>query len=109
MLDDANPLVTIHYLKTLIPVKNKNFNDSDLGILKDKRILLVEDNRINQMVAKGILNKLGLHFIDIANNGVECLEKLKQGALLPDKASQRYDVVLMDCQMPEMDGYEASR
>jgi len=109
VLDDANPLVTSHYLKTLIPPKNKNFNDSDLDSIKDKRILLVEDNRINQMVAKGILNKLGLHFIDIANNGVECLEKLKQEPLLLDKSTRRYDVVLMDCQMPDMDGYEASR
>jgi len=109
VLNDANPLVTSHYLKTLIPAKNKNFNDSDLNSIKNKRILLVEDNRINQMVAKGILNKLGLHFIDIANNGVECLEKLKHEALLPDKTSPRYDVVLMDCQMPDMDGYEASR
>ncbi len=109
VLNDANPLVTSHYLKTLIPAKNKNFNDSDLNSIKNKRILLVEDNRINQMVAKGILNKLGLHFIDIANNGVECLEKLKHEALLPDKTSPCYDVVLMDCQMPDMDGYEASR
>ena len=109
VLNDANPLVTSHYLKTLIPAKNKNFNDSYLNSIKNKRILLVEDNRINQMVAKGILNKLGLHFIDIANNGVECLEKLKHEALLPDKTSPCYDVVLMDCQMPDMDGYEASR
>jgi len=109
VLNDANPLVTSHYLKTLIPAKNKNFNGSALDNIKSKRILLVEDNRINQMVAKGILNKLGLHFIDIANNGVECLEKLKHEALLPDKTSPRYDVVLMDCQMPDMDGYEASR
>jgi len=56
------------------------------------------------MVAKGILNKLGLGIIDIANNGVECLAKLAQ-----DNETVSYDVVLMDCQMPEMDGYEASQ
>ncbi len=109
VLEHANPLVTRHYLKTLIPAKNKIFNNSDLDSIKNKRILLVEDNRINQMVAKGILNELGLHFIDIANNGVECLEKLIQQPLAQDKATWSYDLVLMDCQMPEMDGYEASR
>ncbi len=109
VLEQANPLVTSHYLKTLIPPKNKDYNDYGLDSIKNKRILLAEDNRVNQMVAKGILNKLGLHFIDIANNGVECLEKLIQEPLGQDKATRSYDLVLMDCQMPEMDGYEASR
>ena len=100
VLADANPLVTSHYLKTLIPAKEEYFSDAELDNIKNTRILLVEDNRINQMVAKGILNKLGLYSIDIANNGVECLEKLRQ-----KKATRSFDVVLMDCQMPEMDGY----
>ncbi|OUR61837.1 hypothetical protein A9Q74_07980 [Colwellia sp. 39_35_sub15_T18] len=104
ILEEAEPLVTSHYLKTLTPANNQEFSEADIEVIKDTRILLVEDNRINQMVAKGILNKLGLHFIDIANNGVECLTKLKQAKLDPC-----YDVVLMDCQMPEMDGYEASQ
>ncbi len=104
VLEEAVPLVTSHYLKTLLPAKDKQFSDSDLDSIKNTRILLVEDNRINQMVAKGILNKVGLHCIDIANNGNECIEKLRQ-----EKTARIYDVVLMDCQMPEMDGYEASR
>jgi len=104
VLNEAEPLVTSHYLKTLIPTKNEEYSNEDLNKIKDSRILLVEDNRINQMVAKGILNKLGLNNIDIANNGVECIEKL-----INEKAKKGYDVVLMDCQMPEMDGYEASR
>ncbi len=104
VFDEAEPLVTSHYLKTLAPAKDEYFSDTDLGTIKNKRILLVEDNRINQMVAKGILTKLGLTFIDIANNGVECLEKLSQ-----ENKAKRYDMVLMDCQMPEMDGYSASR
>ncbi|NQZ24161.1 MAG: response regulator [Colwellia sp.] len=103
VLADANPLVTSHYLKTLIPAKDEYFSKSELDNIKNTRILLVEDNRINQMVAKGILNKLGLYFIDIANNGLECLEKLRQ-----ESDNMSFDVVLMDCQMPEMDGYEAS-
>ena len=61
-------------------------------------ILLVEDNRINQMVATRMLDKLGLTY-DIANHGGESLQKLEQ---------RDYDLILMDMEMPEMDGMEAS-
>ncbi len=63
------------------------------------RILVVEDNRTNQEVAVAILNRLGYR-PDLAANGVEALRTLQQAD---------YDVVLMDCEMPEMDGYEATR
>ncbi len=66
------------------------------------RVLLVEDNDINQEVAVGFLQKFGLT-IDIANNGQEALTAL--AALPPD----HYDVVFMDIQMPVMDGLTASR
>jgi signal transduction histidine kinase/DNA-binding response OmpR family regulator/HPt (histidine-containing phosphotransfer) domain-containing protein len=62
------------------------------------RVLLVEDNPINQGVAKAMLKKLGLDW-QLANHGAQALELMREG---------RYDLVLMDCQMPVMDGYEAT-
>jgi PAS domain S-box-containing protein len=71
---------------------------SPLRIHTRGRLLIVEDNAINQAVAKGIAAKLGFD-CDVAGNGLEALEAL---------ARRRYDAVLMDCQMPEMDGYQAT-
>jgi len=62
-------------------------------------ILLVEDNLVNQLVAKGMLSKLGCEVV-VAAHGGEALKQLEE---------QRFDLVLMDCNMPVMDGYEASR
>ncbi len=62
------------------------------------RVLVVEDNAVNQMVARGMLNKFGIQ-IDVAGNGEEAITALTR---LP------YDLVFMDCQMPVMDGFTAT-
>ena len=67
------------------------------------RLLLVEDNKVNQMVVKGLLKKLGLE-VEFAWNGVEALNLLER-----TPPEHPYTLIFMDCLMPEMDGYEASR
>ncbi|HEV2614363.1 MAG TPA: ATP-binding protein [Gammaproteobacteria bacterium] len=67
---------------------------------KTIKILIAEDNETNQLVILAMLKKLELKNSDIANNGIEVLNLL---------AKNSYDLILMDCEMPEMDGYEATR
>jgi PAS domain S-box-containing protein len=67
--------------------------------LKGARILLAEDNRINQMVALGLLQNLGYN-ASMVTNGQQVIEELQRNV---------YDIILMDCQMPELDGYETTR
>jgi CheY-like chemotaxis protein len=63
------------------------------------RVLVAEDNVVNQKVAVRMIEKCGCQ-VDVAANGLEAIEALKQN---------EYDMVFMDCHMPEMDGYEATR
>ncbi|MEK7431609.1 MAG: PAS domain-containing protein [Cyanobacteriota bacterium] len=86
-------------------ISNKKIKDKNTGKLpqlneneKKLDILLVEDNKINIIVAKKFLQKWGF-IVDVAENGLISLEKLTQ---------KKFDLILMDLQMPEMDGYTAT-
>jgi signal transduction histidine kinase/CheY-like chemotaxis protein/ligand-binding sensor domain-containing protein len=84
--------------------QRQHLDESDTRKSKDTfrnshlRVLVAEDNIVNQKLAIGLLEKLGLR-ADVAANGIEALEMFE---LLP------YDVIFMDCQMPEMNGYDAA-
>ncbi len=73
---------------------------SSLTSIGSWRILVTEDNLVNQTVAKRMLTKSGYE-VDVAENGEQALRKVQEGA--------NFDLIFMDCQMPRMDGYEASR
>jgi signal transduction histidine kinase/DNA-binding response OmpR family regulator/HPt (histidine-containing phosphotransfer) domain-containing protein len=81
------------------PVREKSADVEAQGRIRGAKVLLAEDNAINQQVAQEILENAGL-VVSIANNGKEAVEMAKSGD---------YDVVLMDIQMPEMGGFEATK
>ena len=78
--------------------KESNYREAE-KILKGAYLLLVEDNLVNQELAIELLQNAGIK-VDVANNGAEALEKVQHA---------EYDGVLMDCQMPVMDGFESTR
>jgi signal transduction histidine kinase/DNA-binding NarL/FixJ family response regulator len=73
--------------------------ESPAGTIRNRSLLLVEDNAVNQIVAIGILHKLGYRNVTVAANGMEAVEQ---------SIEADFDAILMDCQMPVMDGYEAT-
>lgn len=75
-------------------------NSSRIHGATSQRILVVEDNPTNQLVALKLLHKFGFSDIAVAVNGQEAINQVKLGA---------FDLILMDCQMPILDGYEATR
>jgi PAS domain S-box-containing protein len=82
----------------LVGLKSGTHDVKASVVQKDARILLVEDNHTNQIVALGLLKRMG-YTADTAASGIEALDALEH---------KPYDVVLMDCHMPEMDGFEAT-
>ena len=74
----------------------------ELPDFSGKRVLLAEDNEMNQMIAETILTEAGLT-VDIAGDGSEAVEKMKEAP------AGTYDIILMDIQMPKMNGYEAAK
>ena len=79
--------------------RKKEQNPEDLSAISGAQVLLVEDNEINQQVAKEILQGAGLH-VTVVNNGREGVDAAMKN---------QYDVILMDIQMPVMDGYTATK
>ena len=85
-------------------VEMKRLNGSSVSRLEQQparreSILLVEDNNLNVKLAVKLLSRFGFH-VDVANDGLEALRAIE---------NKQYNLVLMDCQMPNMDGYEATR
>ncbi len=92
-LDERRPATAVPYSTTQVPKL-----DATLATQNPLRILVAEDNLVNQKLIAGLLNRLGYQ-AKLVVDGQTCLEALRQ---------DDYDLVLMDCQMPKMDGYEAS-
>ena len=132
----ADPLITSHYIQSLKDTSSPQFNNlttltestaqneqvvesendkmkrvnnastskadsNQAALMTEYKILLVEDNKVNQQVAEFMLKKLGYSF-ELAENGLEAIKILTSK---PDY----FDLILMDCQMPQMDGYEATK
>ncbi|MFV2032092.1 MAG: ATP-binding protein, partial [Gammaproteobacteria bacterium] len=94
----------IHALGLVTDLDRKTLSDDEeyldaLGKLRNAKILLIEDNLLNQELAVELLTTNGVK-VDVADDGKQALEKI---------AHKRYDGILMDCQMPVMDGFQATR
>jgi len=98
---------TFIYTTDLLPAIHRDSTAASLGTeprgageqIGPLRVLVADDNEINQVVACKFLQKLGCH-VEVARTGCEAVEAVSRTG---------YDAVLMDCEMPEMDGYEAAR
>ena len=94
---------TFSFTLTLKKINSRKTGKKETGfdpsLLKGKRVLIAEDNMLNRVVVKQNMKEWGI-IVDEADDGQEALEKIRQND---------YDIVLMDLQMPVMDGYEATR
>jgi len=102
LIDDAQTLNQLDNFLTKDRLHAMNEPDEISPWPQETRILLVEDNMTNQIVANGILETFGLS-ADVANDGEEALLALKDA-----KRTKPFTLVLMDCQMPVLDGYDTS-
>ncbi|SLM29090.1 putative Histidine kinase [Desulfamplus magnetovallimortis] len=96
---------TISTFKTTDHPTKKPFNPEKLASIRGARILLAEDNEINQQVAREILEGAGF-FVDIACNGQEAVDCVNKTL---EQSNTGYDAIIMDIQMPVMDGKDAAR
>ncbi len=87
-------------IPVLEQLEEKEQAQQSIAEVLEGKVLLVEDNPVNQIVAKKMLEKVGLTY-EVANNGEEAINRLK--------LAHEFKLVLMDCQMPVMDGYEATQ
>jgi len=86
----------VNEIGSVIPAKFKVVDQNKGRSTRDLKILLVEDNLINEKIATTSLNRLG-YSIDVSRTGKDALSKYRRG---------KYDLVLMDLKMPEMDGFQ---
>ncbi|ARN75515.1 hybrid sensor histidine kinase/response regulator [Oceanicoccus sagamiensis] len=95
----TNALLHDALTQAIVPPQQKAQQEAAIAVsTKTLTVLLAEDNQVNQLVIQGLLKKLNI-IPDIAANGLQALHHYEQND---------YDLILMDCEMPEMDGYEAS-
>lgn len=99
LLNSLIQVLTEGNIKQVQEIQDKHIQEEAIQSIGGANILLAEDNPINQQVASELLQGFGLN-VDIANNGLEAV-----AAVIENK----YDIILMDIQMPEMDGYESTR
>jgi two-component system, sensor histidine kinase and response regulator len=101
LLREINELFPDYYSKLPIKTTKEDNNQNEINAIKGASILLAEDNLINQQVATQILENAGIR-VTIVNNGQEAVSELI-------RSENKYNALVTDIQMPEMDGYEAAR
>ena len=101
LLDVVDKLLAAHQISKSAPPSSGEFKAAPRvsAGLSGRRVLLAEDNAFNRALIEHVLEAMGCA-VDKAGSGTEAVRAFRPG---------RYDLVLMDCQMPEMDGYEATR
>ena len=93
------PLILTKDSDVLVNLVDEKKGIEEIELPSDLKVLVVDDHPINQSFAKKLLSKLGFPCVDLAENGQVALNLINEN---------KYDLVLMDCQMPELDGYQAT-